>query len=1798
MIRRDSSRKTPSAVNAAENEVLKPSGGISVNAGPESLATVVDACNFRLRDDGSFALRRPDILLASFGRAAYPLKDGSHVLAVDASGHLSVMDGASSAAAEGVYLKVNLIDGTSSYLAPDAYDAKIIAEGASVTGTPSIAISSSAVPIRTGDSTLIPVLMYKSVAADATDAGLYALSDRYLPRFLSVYFDEARNGWVAELREPEVVTIPTSAQESPMKPNLALDNPYALRDLYGYGAPAVTAIVPYLQPSGSFSVSYTSRESFSGTVNELQALFQIYAWKAYGSTKLNVRVVARHSLCFEDPATLFPSGTAGISGAAPAIRYPEFDSNLDQRGGYLIEAHVGSFANGIRFRFPAYVPKGASFMGSLDLESESAFAETLALAFESDIIDVYALQDGESASAFSKANALRLPGSALQKSISLSRHSVGAMSGVYYYIGGLHESLGVNIVCLKGSFEMVADPWANSGYRALGVAPGLSGVPVSGLSMSNAGKKLARFSGAYPCSIAWSEITAASSPAPGVRVKNVLENVSDPSYTGAFSMVTELSPNASGVLWLKAMVATPSASPSGYYCRWERSSDGGATWGESPEFVALHRGESDFIKIPIHDAGAGEESLDSAGEYVSYVRVLPFSRIASNDDLVSNRPDFLPINASDSRLQYRFRIFKRASSSTSSATGSSGAFPEKGIAPCFPVSGARSRTLFPRSADGSVFYASTKPDNASAQAAEANTWAFGFDSNDVGVCRVPGDGDWVSGSVGLAFSESEAGIPPDTFGEQVAAASATPRDLATWSTSPTLAISANSRSRGAYIRLTESGIDGATCLISVQFLHSGANPFQGSRLNNNTTSGNLFPQGTLALPSVDVKAFDCEASAYLIGMADGGSDSADVGNGDMSVMHALVDAIRITRDDWYYPIGTEGYSLVNINADDVYSALPSNTYKVCSARISGGKPINASSAMPLDVAYCDGMLALANSVLGSGFVAPTSRHVAALDLSLAVSKTKLYSDACAFSEHATTGDLRYIQSISPTLAASSGKKAFDAGYESIRIYPLYKQWKALAKALPTSALPLGCAGGDIRIPRGYYAPTTETGTAVVDTERRLIASAVWLSRIVVEVDTHAEFEIKNPCDFPMRYLFKASSEGYASYPHFDYANPLGPESDSKYKNRDSDGDVQTADSDQQYGLHLSMKGIRMRISAGGSSKEFDADSSELNAFEPSVSLDIPANGSLTVQVDVRVYGIYADVKNLFLSRCGSVKEVTNADFFQNYDCQTIPNDAETSAIYHVDEAAYSIGLYANMVPYFSLRSAAGSLVFGAPASKKAYWYGMDRGVNDQSGVGSGITPATPTSSARMGYPDYVTHAAPNDVGKLWQSPGDAAALKAALSQPYDEGNAVELSFMHFMGMSGSETEAVDYSRVGVAGGKLIYHEGRVLAYNVKNHGGSLFVSDPDSLYFPLQNEITFGYGSDVTAVIPWRDYVIVFTENSTYMLLKDASAPSGFSVRTVNPQIGVPKSDGPSVQAILNGILFKSGGQAYVYVPGRYSTVDTMLNIRRISDAVDGFLIEGAEVLSYVQDDEWHVFQRTGESSSSELVYDYAKNAWIRNSHSVFPDDSFSHGTSWRMLVAGRKDLLSCGKSAESLRITDSDSEFYDLSPLADSTRGDYLNGDPLLKFISDRDGDVASGLSSFDSGTQPIPYVIDTGQKSSRFTVSKQFIEVKLNLMSLDAKDAFPFSIGVYADGMPHPYSVDANTDSALWRESKTLDSGALATTFGNAATSNVGIMRQMFVKYSGRGKTLRLTITGESQSDFAVYSAESRYRVLPNKQ
>lgn len=194
MIRRGNAKKTPSLVNVAENEALSAGKGIIRNAGPDDLASVVDSCNFRLREDGSYALRKPDALLRECGVAAFPMKDGQRVVFIDARGALRITpDGVSADTSCGVALKYrDAGSGAYAYRDDHVRFASVDADGWEPLDGISVYVRSDARTIRAGDVTLLPAIVDRTMLPGIVDDDLYPSGDRMLPRWLSVYRDDER----------------------------------------------------------------------------------------------------------------------------------------------------------------------------------------------------------------------------------------------------------------------------------------------------------------------------------------------------------------------------------------------------------------------------------------------------------------------------------------------------------------------------------------------------------------------------------------------------------------------------------------------------------------------------------------------------------------------------------------------------------------------------------------------------------------------------------------------------------------------------------------------------------------------------------------------------------------------------------------------------------------------------------------------------------------------------------------------------------------------------------------------------------------------------------------------------------------------------------------------------------------------------------------------------------------------------------------------------------------------------------------------------------------------------------------------------------------------------------------------------------------------------------------------------------------------------------------------------------------------------------------------------------------------
>ena len=162
----------------------------------------------------------------------------------------------------------------------------------------------------------------------------------------------------------------------------------------------------------------------------------------------------------------------------------------------------------------------------------------------------------------------------------------------------------------------------------------------------------------------------------------------------------------------------------------------------------------------------------------------------------------------------------------------------------------------------------------------------------------------------------------------------------------------------------------------------------------------------------------------------------------------------------------------------------------------------------------------------------------------------------------------------------------------------------------------------------------------------------------------------------------------------------------------------------------------------------------------------------------------------------------------------------------------------------------------------------------------------------------------------------------------------------------------------------------------------------------------------------------------------------------------------------------------------------------------------------------------------------------------------------------------------------------------------DYLNSLPkdIITAVLENVTTSHSHEQTFGDIMTPISFEIDFGQKSSNYTLYKQFLETKLTLATLSVKDTFPITIDIYTDGISRELHWDSNTDGAIWKTSL-YDVGILNTGFGVTGQDYNGIFRQLIVKYSGKGKSIRHVISGNSKALFKFYSMDVRSRILPKK-
>ena len=366
--------------------------------------------------------------------------------------------------------------------------------------------------------------------------------------------------------------------------------------------------------------------------------------------------------------------------------------------------------------------------------------------------------------------------------------------------------------------------------------------------------------------------------------------------------------------------------------------------------------------------------------------------------------------------------------------------------------------------------------------------------------------------------------------------------------------------------------------------------------------------------------------------------------------------------------------------------------------------------------------------------------------------------------------------------------------------------------------------------------------------------------------------------------------------------------------------------------------------------------------------------------------------------------------------------------------------------------------------------------------------------------------------------------------------------------------------------EMLYWNHRLYAYS-DELGSDIYVSNVDGAEFLMSNIIDLGTykKGTVRKVIPWRDYIVAFTDNSVH-LIQDQDV--GFTTKVVNTFVGVPSQDANTCVSILNGIIFKSGNKIYTLSPNYSSGVDTILNISDVSKPIqhllDKYSNNDLDNFAFTTSESYYLCLPK-QNSTICLKYNYNSKVWT---HHIIPE----HIDYYEILDVENVVFYSVKSDGVFEYFFEKDIDFAE-----DVTYGDVL---------------------SDDGTTAPISFYLDSGQKTDNISLTKQFVESKIIVATLDPKDTFNMSVQIEIDGNTFKKHTDLNTDGALLRKASD-DILTLGTSSEySEAADTLNVLRQMFLRYSGKGKTIRHIISGESLYRFKIYETFYRYKLLNFKQ
>ena len=363
---------------------------------------------------------------------------------------------------------------------------------------------------------------------------------------------------------------------------------------------------------------------------------------------------------------------------------------------------------------------------------------------------------------------------------------------------------------------------------------------------------------------------------------------------------------------------------------------------------------------------------------------------------------------------------------------------------------------------------------------------------------------------------------------------------------------------------------------------------------------------------------------------------------------------------------------------------------------------------------------------------------------------------------------------------------------------------------------------------------------------------------------------------------------------------------------------------------------------------------------------------------------------------------------------------------------------------------------------------------------------------------------------------------------------------------------------------------------------NIYTSNPDSAIFPISRIIDLGTfeGNTVRKLIPWRDYLIAFTDSTVHLIQEQEV---GFTSKVINTFVGTPERDANTCVATLNGIVFKSGSKMYSIVPNVNSGDETIFNVSEISKPIEHIL----ERLEY--NDTYNPFAFTtaeayylfvpGKVDTFCLKYNYTMRVWTQFKYPVL---LYKHEM---LSVDDIRVFAKDGSEIIEYEFEKEPSDIYELQ-----TYGDFLTTEKDENDVNDPNDNTYK--------IKPIEFFVDSGQKCDNLHLTKQFVESKIIVATLSNKDNFEMDVQIAVEGSMFNKHIDVNTDGALLRgdSNQVLTLGTTTDLSGDEDVFNT--MRQIFIRYSGRGKTIRHIIKGKSLYKFKIYETFYRYKILNVKQ